>query len=677
MGWLKSRRLQYLTSLLAVWMLMLVVLRAIFYFGFSEVGDLVHPSFGTLAQALYVGVKFDLRLSLIVLLPIALACLLPWNITNSAFARRLTHLYLALAVFLCLMFYILDFGHYAYLGIRMNSTILRFFDDIVISATMAWQSYPVIWINIAWILGTLVFFLSMKRFSVLLTKSEVGMSKKQKAAGVVIVFTFFFFGIFGRLGSTMPLRWNDAFFSGNPTIAALGINPVLNFSDSFKYRFASKYDEGAVKEYYSTIAEYLGVEKADSETLNYTRENTANNQEATIRLAKQPNIIMVMLESLGASRLGIYGHPLKPSPNIDKIANEGWFFPNFYVPVSGTARTVFASLTGLPDVSTVRTASRNQMITEQHSVVNAFVGYPKYYFIGGAAGWANMSAVLRTNIKDLNLYEQGSYESPDVDVWGISDLDLFKEANAVLKTLPKDKPFYAYIQTAGNHRPFTIPKNNDGFETIHVPEEELRKFGYKSNEQFNAVRLLDFNIGKFMAMAKEAGYFDNTIFAFYGDHNNRITTTPHMKPFYEALDLDGLHVPFMFYAPSLIGQKKIEAAASLVDVLPTLADFAGVPFQNTTMGRSLNQPIDEDRAVYTQTSSKTSPIIGAITKDYMLRMNFDSTDIKLHDLNSDTPNDDVSDKNPEKAERLSRVARGIYETTKWMFHHNKHLPQDK
>ena len=677
MDWLKSRRIKYLASLLAIWMLMLVMLRAVFYFGFSEVGDLVHPSFGTLAQVLYVGVKFDLRLSLLILVPIALSCLLPWNITNNAIARRVTNIYLALAVFVCFMFYILDFGHYVYLGIRMNSTILRFLNDLEMSATMVWQSFPVIWIALAWILGTVVFVFGMKKSAGLLLTPETVMSKRQKAVGVIFVFTFFFFGIFGRLGTTMPLRWNDAFFTGNPTIAALGINPVLNFTDSFKYRFAGKYDEKVVREHYSVMADYLGVKKPDAETLHYTRLNSASNQDATIRLAKQPNIIMIMLESLGASRLGVYGHPLKPSPNLDEIAQNGWFFPNFYVPVSGTSRTVFASLTGLPDVSTVRTASRNQMITEQHSVVNAFVGYPRYYFIGGAAGWANISAVLRTNIKDLNLYEEGSYSSADVDVWGISDLDLFRESNAILESLPRDKPFFAYIQTSGNHRPFTIPPENDGFETIQVPEEELRKFGYKSNEQFNAVRLLDFNIGRFMEMARKAGYFKNTIFAFFGDHNNRITITPHMKPFYETLDLDGLHVPFMLYAPALIGQRRVEAAASLVDLLPTIADFAGVPFYNTTMGRSLNQPIDQNRAVYTQTSSKTSPVIGAVTKDFMLRMNFDSTDIKLHDLNSDTPETDVSHQHPEKTEKLSRVARGIYETTKWMFHHNKHLPQDK
>jgi len=656
---------------------MLVTLRVIFYMFFSEVGESLHPGLNVVAQVLYIGFKFDLRLTLLVLIPVALASLLPWNVTNSVAARFITMLFLGLSVSACLALYVFDFGHYAYLGIRVNSTILRFFEDFAISAQMGWQSYPVVWVSLGWLVAVFVFITAMKKTLVLVDTPATSMSKKQKVLGGVVIFALFFGGIFGRLGTTMPLRWNDAFFTGNPIVAALGLNPVLNFTDSFNYRFAGKYNEDAVRSHYQVMAEYLNVDKTDAATLNYSRNKPANSETATVRLAKKPNIVMVMLESLGASRLGLFGHPLAPSPNLDKIANEGWFFPNFYVPVSGTARTVFASLTGLPDVSTVKTASRNPMITEQHTLVNSLTEHSKYYFIGGSAGWANMSAVLRTNIRGLNLYEEGSYSSPGLDVWGISDLDLFKEADQVLSALPTDKPFYAVIQTAGNHRPFTIPPENDGFETIHVPEEELRKFGYKNNEQFNAVRLLDFNIGRFMEMAKASGYFDNTIFAFYGDHNNRITITPHMKPFYEALDLDGLHVPFMFYGPKLIGQRRIEAAASLVDVLPTLVDFAGYPYTNTTMGRSLNQPIDNDRVIYTQTSDKIAPFIGAVTKDLMLRMRFDSTDIKLHDLNSDTPAIDVSTQYPEKTQKLTQIAKGIYETTKWMFHHNKHLAVDQ
>ena len=51
-----------------------------------------------------------------------------------------------------------------------------------------------------------------------------------------------------------------------------------------------------------------------------------------------------------------------------------------------------------------------------------------------------------------------------------------------------------------------------------------RANGFRNAAQYNAVRLLDYNVGRYMEMARESGYFDNTLFVFFGDHNNRITT---------------------------------------------------------------------------------------------------------------------------------------------------------
>ncbi|RMR15007.1 Sulfatase protein, partial [Pseudomonas savastanoi pv. glycinea] len=98
-----------------------------------------------------------------------------------------------------------------------------------------------------------------------------------------------------------------------------------------------------------------------------------------------------------------------------------------------------------------------------------------------------------------------------MDVWGISDLDLFKESDRILRALPTDKPFFAYVQTAGNHRPFTIPKDNDGFQVSDKTLEQVQAAGSRSVEQYNAVRLLDFNIGRLMELAKAGGYYGNTI----------------------------------------------------------------------------------------------------------------------------------------------------------------------
>jgi phosphoglycerol transferase MdoB-like AlkP superfamily enzyme len=424
-----------------------------------------------------------------------------------------------------------------------------------------------------------------------------------------------------------------------------------------------------VRRYYPAIANYLNVTDKDESAFNYDRTLSAGPQK--LQFERPPNIIFIMLESLGASRLGAHNNPLKSSPNLDMMAREGWFFPNFYVPVSGTSRTVFASITGLPDVSSVKTATRNPLIAEQRISLNYLTDYEKFYFIGGNAGWANMQALIRSSIKDVHLYQEDDFTEPLVDVWGISDLGLFREVDRVLAAQPQDRPFFAYIQTAANHRPFTIPEENAGFQTDNLSDDEVAPHGFRSAAQYNAVRLLDFNIGEFLEMARHSGYFDDTIFIVFGDHNNRITTTPHMEPFYELLDLDGLHVPHMMYGPKYLEPRVIEEATSLVDVVPTIAGFLGIDYVNSTMGRDINGPSPEgERAVYTQTAGKRAPVIGAITKNYMLRMQHDGSEAKLHDLHADDPSADVSAQFPEKAVLLRDLAKGIYETTKFQFYHN-------
>ena len=675
MAWLKSGRLHYAAGVTALFFVIFVALRAVFYFGFSEVGQTVHPDPGTLLETLYIGIKFDLRLALILSLPVFLLTWLPrYNVLRSTAVRKLARGYIAVALLVTLLMYIIDFGHYTYLGIRMNSTVMRFFEDLSISANMMWQSYPVIWITLAWLLtsaAAIWLLLLLERRT--LDRQQPPVPALQAVIASVIVSVLVLLGLLGRftdinLQNPVPLRWNHAFFSGNDTVSALGINPVLFFYDTFEQR-EPLYDMDEVRHYYPVIADYLNVTDKDDKRFNYDRALTAGPQK--LQFDRAPNIILIMLESLGASRVGAYNNPLETTPNLDMMADNGWFFPNFYVPVSGTSRTVFASITGLPDVSSVKTATRNPLIAEQRIALNYLTDHEKFYFIGGSAGWANMSALIQNSIKGVKLYQEGMFTEPLVDVWGISDLGLFREVDRILSKQPKDRPFFAYIQTAANHRPFTVPEENDGFQVDDLPEEEVKPHGFKSTAQYNAVRLLDFNIGRFLEMAKDSGYLDNSIFVVFGDHNNRITTTPHMEPFYELLDLDGLHVPFMIYAPGYLEHRVVEDAVSLVDVIPTMAGWLGIDYVNSTMGRDINGPVPEgERVVYTQTSGKRAPVIGAITKNYMLRMQHDGSEAKLHDLHAEDPAADVSAQFPEKAAALKDLAKGIYETTKFQFYHN-------
>lgn len=675
MGWLRSRRLHYFLGGVAVVFVLLLALRAVFLFGFSAVSPGAEYPWHRLLETLSVGVRFDLRLAILLMLPVMLLAWLPvWNSVRSSVLRWVGRIYLIVALAIVLLMYIIDFGHYAYLGVRLNASALKFVADAQISQQMLWETYPVVWITLAWLallLLTVGALIGLERVTFNRPSIRIGLWSRIWGSALMTVLVLV--AILGRytninLQNPVPLRWNDAFVSGDSQIGALGLNPVLFFVDTLSVG-QERYDLEQVRRHYPQVSHYLGVADPDIENLTLARQIPLQPHRLTTE--SRPNVIFVMLESLGTTAVGAYGNPLNPTPNLDRMAKESWFFRNFYVPVTGTAKTVWASITGIPDVSRQETATRNPFITNQHTLINALDGYHKVYTIGGNSGWANMNALIRQSIDGVQLYEEGGWQSKPVDVWGISDLDLFKETDQILRELPKDKPFFAYIQTAGHHRPYTIPEDNDGFEVIDRTLEEVQAAGSRSVEQYNAVRLLDFNLGRLMELAKAGGYFDNTIFVMFGDHNTRIANIDYMKPALEKLGLESNNVPLLIYAPGLLQPREFEEAVGLADLLPTVASLLGYEYNNRTMGRDLLQPAPEgERVVPLVLREGTFPLIGAVSKDFLLQMNYDGTEPSLHDLDSDTPLDNVAEQHPEEYLRLLPLARGLYETSRYMLYEN-------
>ncbi|WLH76700.1 LTA synthase family protein [Pseudomonas fluorescens] len=670
MGVLQSRRLRYGVGAIGLIFVLLAALRLVFLISFSGLA-LNTPA---LPETLGIGLRFDLRLAVLVLLPLALLAWFPrWNLTTLPALRWLARGYLVVALAVVGLVYIIDFGHYAYLGVRINATVLRYLQDAQISQQMVWETYPVLWITACWLAAVAVWvwaLVCLERLTLDGERSPIGTLTLASVSVVGVIAVLL--ALLGRvnnlnLENPVPLRWSDAFFSGNSQVAAVGLNPVLFLYDTLKVG-QSQFDAAQVRQHYPQVAQYLGVEQPDPEQLNFIREQAV--QPYRLPGERPPNVIFVMLESLGTSAVGAYGNPLNPTPNLDTLATQSWFFKHFYVPVTGTAKTVWASISGVPDVTRQETATRNPLITRQHTLINAFEGYQKFYMIGGNAGWANINALIRQSIDGVQLFDESHWRSPRVDVWGISDLDLFKEGDQLLRAVPKDQPFFAYLQTSGNHRPFTIPKQNDGFQLNNVTLEQAQAAGSRSVEQYNAVRLLDYNIGRLMEIAKAGGWYDNSIFVFFGDHNTRISQIPHMAPAFEQLGLESNNVPLLIHAPGL-QPRVIDEAVGLADLLPTVAGMAGIPFRNGAMGRDIQQPAPEgERVVPLVLHEGTFPIIGGVTKDFLLQMQHDGSSPTLHDLASQTPREDVAEQHPEEFQRLQGLTRGLHESARLMLFRN-------
>lgn len=652
-----------------MFLLVQTILRIVFWLRFKSPLDPVAGS--DLVHAFYLGLKYDLQVSLGLGIPILLlGWIRPIHPVYSETGKRLWFVYTGIVMLGLLSVYAIDFGHYAYLEQRLNATALRFVENLQISATMVWQTYPVI-------TGSLVLLLLVYT-SLLLFRFVSGYIQPipgqyprwhQKTAVVFLTFFIVLFGLYGKI-SWYPLRWSDAFFSTHAFTGQLATNPILYFFNTLKNRDET-FDIPAARDSYPLIASYLGVDKPDTDRLDYTRQfEYKNSPDRT-----EPNVVVVFLESFASYKSGLGGNPLNPTPHLDRLAAEGHFYPNFYVPSTGTARSVWTFITGLPDIELNKTSSRNPLIVDQHTIVNAFENHEKFYFLGGSASWANIRGMLSSNIPGLEIYEEGSYESPRVDVWGISDLSLFEEAHNVLKSV--DGPFFAIIQTSGNHRPYTIPEDNKGFEVLTADELEfdVTEYGFLSLEEFNSFRFMDHSIGYFMKLAKQSPYFDNTLFVFFGDHGIQAGTGKHTPKSEEQLRLSGLRVPLVMYGQGIITEPAVfDKVASQVDLLPTIASVTQTDYIDSTMGRNLlDKRFDDNRYAFT-IEHGGGRAIGLLTDDYYFMMQFDGSNATLHRLDSDNPREDVSARHPELAQKLAEHLAAMRDTIQYMRENNK--PQD-
>lgn len=657
------RQYQFLIYVTLFTVALLSAFRLVFWSYFSNPSDPVPAN--ELLYSLYVGFKFDLRLVLLILLPFFLASGLRWLnpfVTNAA--RLFWKAYLSVAFFILLIFYFTDFAHFAYLHRPLDATVLRFLANFTISMQMVWQTYPVIGLFLLLVLLTSVYTWFIYFIFKRVANSEPPQRGKLKRVVIGTFATFIIlFGMYGKF-SYYPLRWSDAFTSTHEFAPAVALNPVLYFFETIKNK-NSGYDIKKAKKYYGAISDFLGVTEKSDNHLNYQRKI----HKTGALYEKRPNVVMVFLESFAHYKTGLSGNPLNPTPNFDALAKDSLYFSRFYTPSTGTARSVFTAITGLPDIEERKTSSRNPLIVDQKTLINELEGYEKMYFLGGSANWGNIRGMLAHNIHGLKIYEEGSYQAERIDVWGISDLHLFEEASQVFNQ--QDKPFFAIIQTSGNHRPYTIPEDNRGFKLQQHSDEELKRYGFLSNEEYNSFRYMDHSVGFFMQLAKQQKWFDNTIFIFFGDHGIAGYGGEHNQHFENQLALTNLHVPLVFYAPGLIPSQKIEHVASEVDILPTLTGLVAKPHTLTTFGRNLLDPqFDDQRYAFTVEHERIMSI-GLLGERYYLKMRTDGNNLRLYDTRSEKPRDDVSQQYPGITEKMRELTLGIFETTRYLRHHNK------
>ena len=621
-----------------------------------------------------LGIRYDLRyVAIIMMLILLISYFKALDPFTKKLGKKIAIIFWMLFSTLLLFFYTTDFIHYAYVHQRLNASILSYIDNPLISMQMMWQSYPIISIIVVFLILEWVLYKFISFTYQLSDKYERTGSKIKNIITQAVFFIILLYSAIGNIiyeGGQYPLRWSDAYSLGSDYKANVALNPMQSFFSTLNFR-SSKIDTDLIKKNYTVIADYLAMpsNEQDAQNLQFTRvvSPVVNNLEAS----KIKNVVLVICESFSAYKSSMMGNPLNTTPYFNAMKKQGVYFNRAFSPAYGTARGVWAVLTGTPDILEGKTSSRNPLAVDQHTIISDFKNYEKYYFLGGSASWANIRGVLTNNISDLKIVEQGSYQSSEINVWGISDKDLFLEAN---KTLSKNtKPFFAIIQTADNHRPYTIPAEDlKVFVKKTVPKDSLLKFGFENNDEYNAFRYTDFCIEQFIEAAKKEKYFNETLFVFVGDHGIKGDAGSMLPTSFTEQGLTNMHVPLLFYAPSILQPKEYSIPVSQVDVMPSIASICNIPYTNTTMGKNVFNTVQQNNnAIFLYDDFNQQ--IGVLNNEYYYGYQLKNPSKPIFES---VVNNNIV-KNDSVQKQMDILTKTMYETSKYMLIHNQKLPIKK
>ena len=182
----------------------------------------------------------------------------------------------------------------------------------------------------------------------------------------------------------------------------------------------------------------------------------------------QPNILLVVLDTVRADHVGCYGYDRNTTPNIDAFAREAVVYRNAYATCSWTLPACTSLLTGL-DCETHGVTGQNKVLDSETPylpdnltgyVCGAFINNPS--FLTKGTGYARgFDEFWHAELSSENLEELLTQGAIDPD-----DSVVVNRAIPWLRSTTQ--PWFAYVHMIGPHTPYRAPVEPEQFGTDDV-----------------------------------------------------------------------------------------------------------------------------------------------------------------------------------------------------------------
>jgi len=395
------------------------------------------------------------------------------------------------------------------------------------------------------------------------------------------------------LSYTFFIHNYDAEWSSNRYNSEISKSGIYSFFAAFRNN-QMKYEE-----FYTSIENDKAFKiirnKLKSPDTNFSKNGYSIHRTVSGSMPSEDkkNVVFILVESLSGSFLKEFGNKMNITPFMDSLAQKSIFFKNLYATGTRTVRgmeAVTLCIPPTPGQSIVKRPDNHSLYT----VCSVFKKkqYDCNFFYGGDGYFDNMNSFFGGN--GFNIYDRGrgsvlsdaiktkrnniaDSEVTFENAWGICDEDIFNKMLRVADEQYKNnQPFFNFVMTTSNHRPFTYPSGK-----IDIPPGMSRE---------GAVKYTDFALRELFKKAAQKPWFKNTVFVIIADH----CASSAGK---DEIDVANYHIPAFIVNLPKVKNQKIDRQCSQIDLFPTLFSLLHWNYDSDFFGKNVLDPEFEERAL--------------------------------------------------------------------------------
>jgi arylsulfatase A-like enzyme len=348
----------------------------------------------------------------------------------------------------------------------------------------------------------------------------------------------------------------------------------------------------------------------------------------------RPNIVLVVLDTVRADHLSLYGYSRPTTPFLESLSRQATVYvkavatSNFTLP---SHASIFTGLyprshgaiifpPGTPNFhplerkfETLAEILRSQGYRTVAVSANSVFVNPDYGLAQGFELFSNLRPVRFLSVwrrdalrfllrRLLNIF----ISTQRIDEAYRDGASITNDALALFaRAAASGRPVFLFLNYMDAHEPYVVPPPYDTAFAGRNPRLNYDDYGRMVREvvgrrrevtenernhfvsQYDgAIAFLDRQLERLVDGLRSAGLWDNTMFIVTSDHGEAFGEhqfVGHSVSLYQ----DHLSIPLLIRYPGLQSSQTVRSPVSLVDLMPTILDVAGIPAPQPLQGRSL------------------------------------------------------------------------------------------